>query len=61
MLMEIPYLGFLFLWNVHRYGTSRVHGERMCLIIKLFWVTSSLISFHNIAVLQGVVCTRAEC
>ena len=39
---------FLGLWNVHRYGTSRVHGERMCLTIKLFWVTSSLISFHNI-------------
>ena len=54
-------IGFTSLWNVHRYGTSRVHGERMCLTIKLFWLTSALISFHNIAVLQRVACTRAEC
>jgi hypothetical protein len=33
--------------------TSRVHGARMCLTIKLFWVKSALISFHNISVLQG--------
>jgi pimeloyl-ACP methyl ester carboxylesterase len=25
-----------FLWNVHRYGTSRVHRARMCLTTKLF-------------------------
>ena len=25
----------------------------MCLTIKLFWVKSALISFHNISVLQG--------
>ena len=25
----------------------------MCLTIKLFWVESALISFHNISVLQG--------
>jgi hypothetical protein len=37
---------------VHRYGTSRVYSERMCMTIKLFWLTSALISFHNIAVLQ---------
>ena len=33
--------------------TSRVHGARMCLTIKLFWVKSALISFHSISVLQG--------
>ena len=32
----------------------------MCLAIKLFWVKSALISFHNIAVLQRVACTRAD-
>ena len=44
---------FLLLWKGQRYRTSRVHGARMCLTIKLFWVKSALISFHSISVLQG--------
>jgi len=28
-------------------------GARRCLIIKLFWMKSSLMSFHNIGALQG--------
>ena len=28
-------------------------GARGCLIIKLFWMKSSLMSFHNIGALQG--------
>src|SRR5271165_5438067 len=53
--IALAYPGFPSLWKGQRYGTSRVHGVRMCLTIKLFWVKSALISFHNISVLQGLL------
>ena len=45
MLMEIPYLGFLFLWKVHGYGKSRAKGFCKALIVRWFWLKSALILF----------------